>query len=204
MTDSSTATTYAARDHARAQAGTSVETMPTVPAADWPTPPSGIESERLRWAEVIAGGGYSSKVLARGTELQLTDEHGDACAHVLLYNADEPWERLNVADTTKEQWNAYLRAPSVLLSDQARVLASIVADDSGHHDALCGTTSLAANSERYGNGTSHGPSPAGRELFTLAAAKHGLGPRDIPARPEILPSDVETTPEADLVPAAAR
>ncbi|HKS45689.1 MAG TPA: urea amidolyase associated protein UAAP1 [Amycolatopsis sp.] len=175
-----TSTTYGARDHARAQAGTVVETMPTIPASEWPEPPDGVEAGRLTWAETVAGGGYTHKVLARGSELQLTDLRGDACAHLLLYHADAPWERLNVADTVKVQWNAYLGASMALLSDQARVLATIVADDSGRHDTLCGTSTIAGNAERYGDGSPHGPSPAGLGLFTLAAAKHGLGPRDLP------------------------
>ena len=33
---------------------------------------------------------------------------------------------------------------------------------------------------RYGSGSPEGPSPAARELFLLAAAKHGLGARDLP------------------------
>jgi hypothetical protein len=60
------------------------------------------------------------------------------------------------------------------------VLATIVADDSGRHDALCGTSTAAANRARYGDSAPQGPSPSGRELFTLAAAKHGLAPRDLP------------------------
>jgi uncharacterized protein len=175
-----TATTYGARDHARAQDGTVVETMPTIPAANWPEPPPGIEPERLIWAETVAGGGYTHKALARGSELQLTDLRGDACAHLLLFNADQPWERLNVADTVKVQWNAYLGESIALLSDQARVLATLVSDGSGHHDALCGTSTAQGNTERYGDGSPHSASPAGLPLFTLAAAKHGLGPRDIP------------------------
>ncbi|MFE4959805.1 DUF1989 domain-containing protein, partial [Streptomyces sp. NPDC056653] len=51
---------------------------------------------------------------------------------------------------------------------------------SGRHDALCGTSTLVRNTERYGDGTSQSPSPAGRELLKLAAAKNGLGPRDLP------------------------
>ena len=58
----------------------------------------------------MAGGNYTHRVLARGTELRLTDLRGDACAHLLLYVADRPWERLNAADTVKVQWNAYLGA----------------------------------------------------------------------------------------------
>lgn len=178
MTD--TGTTRGAREHARAQAGTRVEAMPTLPARDWPAPPDGVAAEALTWAETVAGGGYSSKLLARGTTLRLTDLHGDACAHVLLYNAEQPWERLNVADTLKIPWQAYLGAGHPLLSDQGRVLASVVTDTSGCHDALCGSSTRAANEARYGDGAPEGPSPAGRELFVLAAAKHGLGPRDIP------------------------
>ncbi|MGP4017337.1 urea amidolyase associated protein UAAP1 [Saccharopolyspora sp. 5N708] len=175
----STATTYGAREHARAQEGTTAEAMPVLPASRWPQPPDGVAAESLVWAETVASGGYAHKVLARGTHLRLTDLHGDACAHLLLHNALQPDERLNVADTVKVQWNAYLRSGNLLLSDQARVLASIVADSSGHHDALCSTSTLAANTERYGAGAPHSGSPAGRELFKLALAKHGLGPRDI-------------------------
>ena len=175
-----TGTTRAAREHARAQAGTAAEAMPTLPASSWPDPPDGVDPAALTWAETVAGGGYSSKVLARGTTLRLTDLEGDACAHLLLYNADQPWERLNVADTVKIPWQAYLGEGHPLLSDQGRILGVIVGDSSGRHDALCGTTTLARNVERYGDGSPQGPSPAGRELQLLAAAKHGLGPRDIP------------------------
>lgn len=173
-----TQTTYGARDHARAQEGTRAEAMPVVPAGDWPDPP--CEAGHLVWAETVAGGNYTHRVLARGTELRLTDLHGDACAHLLLFVEGRPWERLNVADTVKVQWNAYLGENQLLLSDQGRVLASVIADTSGRHDALCGTSTLVRNTERYGDGTPQGPSPAGRELFKLAAAKNGLEPRDLP------------------------
>ena len=139
-----TATTYGARDHARAQDGTLVDTMPTIPASSWPEPPAGIDAADLTWAETVAAGGYTHKMLARGTELQLTDVDGDACAHLLLYHADAPWERLNVADTVKVQWNAYVGESVALLSDQARVLATVISDESGRHDALCGTSATAS------------------------------------------------------------
>ena len=176
---SATGTTHGARDHARAQAGGVAEAMPVVPASACAWAPADVPRERLTWAETVAAGGYTSKVLARGTTLRLADPLGRACAHVLLYNADQPWERLNVADTMKVPWQAYLGAGHPLLSDQGRVLATIVADTSGHHDALCGTSTRAVNEARYGDGSPEGPSPAGRELLLLAAAKHGLGPRDV-------------------------
>lgn len=179
-TPSATASAYGARDHARAQEGGEVEAMPTVPASDWPTPPAGVAAEHVVWAETVAGGGYTHKVLARGTELRLTDVTGDACAHLLLHAAGRPWERLNVADTVKVLWNAYLGEGHLLLSDQGRVLASVVEDTSGRHDALTGTSTLVRNTARYGDGTPQSASPAGRELFKLAALKNGLTPRDLP------------------------
>jgi urea carboxylase-associated protein 2 len=163
-----TATTHGARDHARAQDGTEVEAMPRIPAPDGAV-----------WAETVAGGNYTHKVLVRGTELRFTDLEGDACAHVLLYVADRPFERLNVADTVKVLWNAYPGAGHLLLSDQGRVLASVLAADAPV-ETVCGTSTLARNTARYGDGSPHGASPAGRELLKLAAAKNGLGPRDLP------------------------
>lgn len=174
-----TATTHAARAHARAQAGTVTDAMPIVPASSWPAPPSG-RAASMTWAETVPGGRYTSKVLARGTRLRLRDVHGTACANLLLFRADAPHERLNVADTVKVPWQAYLGVGHPLLSDQGRVLATIVADTSGRHDALCGTTHLAGNTAKYGAGSLHSSSPAGRELFTVAAAKHDLQPRDLP------------------------
>ncbi|MFC9788405.1 urea amidolyase associated protein UAAP1 [Rhodococcus sp. NPDC127528] len=178
-TDSTTATTAAAREHARAQAGAITDSMPVLPASRWLNPPTGIAAEALTWAETVPGGRYTSKVLARGTRVRLRDLDGAACANLLLYRADAPHERLNVADTVKVPWQAYLGVGHPLLSDQGRVLATIVADTSGRHDAFCGTTSLATNTAKYGAGLAHSGAPAGRELLTLAAAKHGLTARDL-------------------------
>jgi uncharacterized protein len=175
-----TDTVLAARADARAQGGQVADAMPYLPATSTPYPPPGVEPGALTWAETVAGGNYTHRVIARGTRIRLEDVTGAACAHVIVYNAMEPWERLNVADTVKIPWQAYLTANHPLLSGDGRVLATIVADDSGQHDALCGTSTAAANRARYGDSAPHGPSPSGRELFTLAAAKHGLAKRDLP------------------------
>lgn len=176
---SSTATTAGARAHARAQHGRTAEHMRHVPASTTPTAPDGVAAERLVWSESVAAGGYTAAVLARGTRIRLTDVQGDACAHLLLHRADATHERLNVADTVKVPWQAYLGAGHPLLSGFGRVLATVVADTSGHHDALAGTTTLAGNEARYGAGAPQSTSPAGRELLLLAALKNGLGQRDL-------------------------
>jgi uncharacterized protein len=177
---SNTATTAGARAHARAQHGRSAEYMRHVPASGSPTCPEDVPAESLVWSETMAPGGYATAVLARGTRVRLTDPDGDACAHLLLHRADATYERLNVADTVKVPWQAYLGTGRPLLSGFGRVLATVVADTSGAHDALAGTTTLAGNREKYGAGAPESASPAGRELFLLAALKHGLGQRDLP------------------------
>jgi uncharacterized protein len=77
------------------------------------------------------------------------------------------------------QWQAYLGAGQLLLSDMGRTLATVLEDSSGRHDSLCGTTNRRANEARYGDGAIDGGTPAGRELFALALAKHGLSRRDV-------------------------
>jgi urea carboxylase-associated protein 2 len=175
-----TATPKGAQAHARSQADTVVETMATLPASRFSEPPDDVRPDQLTWAETVGAGSYTSVLLQRGDTLQLTDLQGEACAHLLLYNARQPVERLNVADTIKVQWQAYLTTGSVLLSDLGRALATIAADSSGRHDTLCGTSTRLGNATRYGDGSAHCATPAGRELFKLAAAKHGLEARDIP------------------------
>jgi len=175
-----TASVLAAREDARAQGDRVSDWMPYLPASSSPHVPDGVDPATLTWAETVAPGGYTHKVVARGTRIRLDDVTGDACAHVVLFNALEPWERLNVADTQKIPWQAYLGPGHPLLSGDGRVLATVVTDTSGHHDAFCGTTSDAWNVRKHGDAAPQGPSPSGRALLTLAAAKHGLGPRDLP------------------------
>jgi len=146
----STASTQGARSHARSQAAAADLRIPAAPAGVAPL-----------WAESIPAGSYATRVLGRGTRLRLADPDGGACAHLLLFRADAPWERLNVADTVKVPWQAYLGAGHPLLSDQGRVLATVVADSSGHHDTLCGMT------------------PAGRAAMLLGVHKHGMDIRDV-------------------------
>lgn len=149
----STASTEDARTHARSQAAAA--------AIDGPTLPESIESARITFAQRIPRDGYANVVLGRGTRIRLSDPAGAACAHLLLVRPDAPWERLNVADTVKVPWQAYLGDSHPLLSDQGRILATVLADTSGSHDTLCGPTAEA------------------RQLLRLAGAKHGLEPRDI-------------------------
>jgi len=174
-----TADPRAAQAHARAMGGTRVEAMPTVPATAVAEPPPGVAPAQMLWEETLAGGGYGAKELKRGARLRLEDRHGDACVSMLVFNAERPVERLNVADTIKVQWNAYLCAGRLLLSDMGRVLMSILEDRAGTHDVFCGASNEASNARKYGNGANWSAQPNARDRLVLGAAKFGLGRKDV-------------------------
>jgi uncharacterized protein len=175
-----TGTLADARAHARAQAGAATITGATIPSTAAVDLPLGVDARDVLWDERVPLGGYAIVRLPRHAHLRLTDLEGDANVAVVAFSDRHTAERINVADTVKVQWQAYLDAGALLLSDMGRALATITSDTSGRHDALCGTTTRRANEARYGHGAVHGPSPAGRELLVIAAAKAGLSRRDLP------------------------
>lgn len=168
-----------ARSDARARA-TSSRWMPHLPASSSPVAPAGVDADDLLWSETVAPGGYTHLRVARGTTICLEDPDGDANAAVVVYNALNPAERLNVADTLKIPWQAYLTTGHPLLSGDGRVLATVGADTSQHHDALCGASSDAWNLSKYGSSLPEGPTPAGSALLRMAGTKHNLELRDLP------------------------
>src|SRR5262245_6851512 len=143
---------YKARDHARAKHGTVIKAMPTIPVSTAKEVPADVPRADLLWDETLAAGDYCSRVLKRGSRLRLINPGGDACANVLVYNADRPIERLNVADTVKVQWGAYLGPGKLLLSDMGRALMSITKDTCGQHDTFCGASNEKSNAHKYGHG----------------------------------------------------
>lgn len=175
----STSTLETARDHARSQAAASAATAPTVPPTAAVDLPPGVDPSRVLWDEVVPLGGYTTVLLPRGAHLLLADLVGDACVQLTAHVQNRPWERSNVADTVKVQWQAYLGAGALLLSDMGRVLLTLVRDTSGRHDCLCGGSTRASNRARYGDGSLGGPAPSARDLLVVGAAKHGLGRVDV-------------------------
>ncbi len=179
MKDSGTADPKSARAHARAMAGMRAEAMPIVPASAVPDPPQGVAPGSMLWEETLGAGGYASRELGRGARLRLIDLKGDACVSMLVFNAERPVERLNVADTLKVQWSARLRAGRLLLSDMGRVLLSILEDQAGTHDPFCGPSNPRSNARIFGDGANWGNRPSGRDRLILGAAKFGLGAKDV-------------------------
>lgn len=105
------------------------------------------------YEELVPGGGHTSFVLKRGQLLRLTDLEGGANASLLLLNAAEKSERLNLPDSLKCQHTAKLTAGHCLYSDMGRVLAAITADTCGWHDSFGGVLNAEEVQEKYGSGS---------------------------------------------------
>jgi hypothetical protein len=147
--------------------------------------PTEIPKDRLLHQEVLRGGSAWSRRLARGHVLRVSDTEGRACVAALLYNARDPLERYNMADTLKAQFTAFLTTGRVLYSDMGRVLASIVGDTCGWHDAISGWGNAATSRQRLGEGSyqqlRNDFHRNARDNFLVELGKHGLGKRDVVA-----------------------
>ncbi|VXC58255.1 urea amidolyase associated protein UAAP1 [Pseudomonas sp. 9Ag] len=104
------------------------------------------------YEELVPGGGHTSFILKRGQLLRLTDLEGGANVSLLMFNAYEKSERLNLPDTLKCQHTAKLTAGHCLYSDMGRVLACITADTCGWHDSFGGVLNADEVAEKYGQG----------------------------------------------------
>ncbi len=104
------------------------------------------------YEELVPGGGHTSFILKRAQLLRLTDLEGGANVSLLMFNAYEKSERLNLPDTLKCQHTAKLTAGHCLYSDMGRVLACITADTCGWHDSFGGVLNADEVAEKYGQG----------------------------------------------------
>ena len=104
--------------------------------------------------ETLPGGGHTSFVLKRGQLLRLTDIEGGTNVSMMLFNAHEKSERLNLPDSLKCQHTAKLTAGHCLYSDMGRVLAAIVTDTCGWSDSFGGVLNAEEVKAQYGEGRS--------------------------------------------------
>jgi urea carboxylase-associated protein 2 len=139
--------------------------------------PRTIARDRVRLEAELPAGWYWQGRVPAGTCLRLHNLHGTPGVACLLWNAADPSERFCATDTVKVQWTSRIGRGRLLLSDMGRVLASIVDDTCGRHDTLLGAGPPRAPDDR----SSPLEERNAWENLALAAAKLGLGPRDLHA-----------------------
>lgn len=152
-----------------------------------------LDPAQIHLQEKLPGGAYWQGVIKRGKTLRIQDLQGSHGVSIVCYNADNPIERLNVADTAKIQFNAFLGKGKVLYSDMGRVLMSITEDTSECHDLICGCSNAASNEKKYGPEL-HNNS---RNNFLKALGKRGLTRKDLMPNLNLF-SRVMVSPEGAL------
>ena len=139
--------------------------------------------ESILWQEMLPGCSTWSHILKRGTALRLTAIDDAPNVGVMLWNADNFSERLNLPDTLKAQHIARLTTGAVLYSDMARILCSITDDSVGWHDPLGGCSDAAMVKAKYGEITYQQARNEWHQNaldgFLIELAKYGLSPRDL-------------------------
>ena len=136
-----------------------------------------IPTERIVQSTEVPPGGNWSGILGRGQILRLVDLEGTQAVDFLCYNADDPSERYNAADTMKINGSLFIEKGTRLYSDMGNVLFRVVDDTCGYHDTIGGCCSRESNRVRYD--VKEGPNC--RDNFLRALARHGLGKKDIVA-----------------------
>jgi uncharacterized protein len=136
-----------------------------------------LRPERMLQSTVVQPRGDWSGIVKRGQILRLVDLEGRQAVDFLCYNAADPSERYNAADTMKINGSLFIENGTRLYSDMGNVLFRVIDDTCGRHDTIGGCCSSESNRVRYG--VQEGPNC--RDNFLRALARHGLGKKDIVA-----------------------
>ena len=150
----------------------------------------------------VAGASHWSLRVRKGTLMRLTDLAGDANVGMLFYNPENLLERYNAPDTLKCQHTFKLTRGNCLYSDMGRIFASIVEDDLGWHESVCGNSNAAQVAERWGardyQNARNEWHQNGYDAFLVELAKYGLGRADMAANLNLF-SRVTTDDDGNLV-----
>jgi len=136
-----------------------------------------IEASRVLYDRVIPPGEDWSGQVDRGSVLRLVDLHGRQAVDFLGYNAADPSERYNAADTMKIGGSIYIQKGTRIFSDMGNVLFTVIEDTCGFHDTIGGCCSRESNRVRYG--VQDGKNC--RDSLLRALGRHGLGKKDLVA-----------------------
>lgn len=146
------------------------------------------------WSKTLIPGEKWSGNIGRGKYIHFKALGDNANVSMLMYNMRDVSERYNMPDTLKAQFTAFLTQGNVLMSDNGRVMASIVQDSVGWHDSLSGYTTRKMTDERYGvtcyqrdtkeeyTAYQQYKSPwlrCGEENFEMELVRNNMGKRDL-------------------------
>src|ERR1700761_5187499 len=79
-----------------------------------------------------------SHLVRKGQTLRIIDLEGNQSADFLMYAADDDTERYSAQDTIAAQRNVYLRAGSMLYSNEGNPMALVTGTSVARHDTIGG------------------------------------------------------------------
>ena len=98
---------------------------------------------------IVPPGSPWGRIVKSGQYLRIVDIEGKQAVDFLCYDAADPSDRYNAPNTMKLGANIFLIKGSVLWSDCARKLMTLVDDTCGKHDTIGGCCSSEMNLLRY-------------------------------------------------------
>jgi urea carboxylase-associated protein 2 len=153
------------------------------------------------YEDTLGGGCHWSMRVKKGTLLTLTDVKGGANLGMLFYNPENLLEKYNAPDTLKGQHTFKLTRGHCLYSDMGRIFASIVEDDCGWHDTVCGNLNKDMLQKKWALKTYqealNGWTQNGYDAFLVELAKYGLTRKDMAANLNLF-SKISTDAEGNM------
>jgi urea carboxylase-associated protein 1 len=127
--------------------------------------------------EIVPARAAWDHALRNGEMLRIIDLEGNQAVDFLMYAVHDDAERYSAQDTIASQQNIFLRAGSVLLSNEGNAMAVVRATSVAYHDTIGGACSCESNTLRYGHHTKGQHSCV--DNFLSASARYGRGKRDM-------------------------
>ena len=110
--------------------------------------------------------------MSAGEILRIIDLQGQQAVDFLCFNADAPTERYHAPNTIKVPKSIYIGEGSILRSNLARPMMTVIADTCGGHDTIFGCCSFEVDQVRYGQTNAE----SCQRNFERECARHGIGP----------------------------
>jgi urea carboxylase-associated protein 2 len=152
--------------------------------------------------DTIPGASHWSLIVPKGHTLEMEDQQGGANLSMLFYNPNNLLERYNAPDTLKCQHTFKLTTGHCLYSDMGRIFCSVVRDDTGWIDSVCGVANKQKVTEKWGardyQTDRNQWKQNGYDALLIEVAKYGLGKRDLAANINVF-SKVSTDGEGNLI-----
>jgi urea carboxylase-associated protein 2 len=161
-----------------------------------------LANQESLFTDTLPGASHWSMVVPKGHTVQFKDVEGGANMSLLFYNPSNLLERYNAPDTLKCQHTFKLTQGNCLYSDMGRIFCSIVRDDTGWIDTVCGVANKRKVAQKWGERDYQSDrnqwKQNGFDALLVEVAKYGLGKRDLAANINLF-SKVSTDDAGNLL-----